>query len=146
MAAKGLKTLIRLSRWQVDERRRILVALQAREDEIKAVLDGHYRQLPAEQAIAAQDSTGSGFFYGAFADAWLDRRDQLLAMLGELAGQIEQARDELAEAFRQQKTYELTQTARERREREEADRKEQAALDETGLNIYRRRNDGRKEE
>jgi flagellar export protein FliJ len=143
MAAKGLKTLIRLARWEVDERRRALSALQAREDEIVAMLEAMSKQLPEEQSVAAGDATGAGFLYGAFANAWVERRDQVISMLVQIRAQVEQARDALAEAFRQQKTYELTQAARERREREEADRKEQAVLDETGLNIYRRR--GRQE-
>ena len=137
--ARNLGTLIRLARWTTDEKRRVLTALQAREDELLATLAAARTQLAAEQRIAASDATGAGFIYGAYAHAWLDRRDQLDAQLQAVRQQIEAARDDLAEAFRQQKTYEITQANRDKRAREEADRKEQAFLDEIGLNIFRRK-------
>ncbi len=142
MAAKSLKTLLRLSRFEIDEKRRVLVALQAREDQILANIAGAEAQLLVEQRVAAEDSTGAGFQFGAYAKAWLAHRAGLEQALTEVRRQIEQAREELAEAFRQQKTYEITQANREKREREEADRKEQSFLDEVGLNIYRRREKG----
>jgi flagellar export protein FliJ len=137
--AKGLKTLIRLAKWAVDEKRKVLTALQAREEEMIAALDQHERQLAEEQRIAAADATGVGFVYGAYASAWLNRKAEMEMRLLNLRHQIEAARDDLAEAFRQQKTYEITQANREKRERAEAERKEQVRLDEIGLNVFRRR-------
>jgi flagellar biosynthesis chaperone FliJ len=52
---------------------------------------------------------------------------------------VELARDELAEAFRQHKTYEITQANRDRRAQEEADRQEQIVLDDVGQEIHRRK-------
>ena len=139
MSEKGLKTLIRLSKWNVDEKQRVLVALQAREDEILAAITQSEEQLKVEQQVAAADSIGVGFGYGAFANAWLGRRQQLLSMLEMVRAEIIHARDELAEAFNQLKTYEITQRERDRRAQAERDKKEQAFLDEIGLNIHRRR-------
>ena len=136
--AKGLKTLIRLARWEVDEKRRVLVALQTREEEILATIRASEQQLIHEQQVASQDPEAA-YLYGAFANAWLKYRAQLEATLAEVRAQIEIARDELAEAFRQVKTYEITQANREKREKEEADRKEQAVMDELGIEIHRRR-------
>ncbi|MGE5503440.1 MAG: hypothetical protein ACM31L_03365 [Actinomycetota bacterium] len=137
--AKSLKTLIRLAKWNVDEKRRVLTALQAREDEILATIEAEEQQLAVEQRVAAEDSTGAGFMYGAYADAWLRRREQLFSMLEAVRAEISMARDALAEAFGELKTYEITQRERERRAQAEADRKEQQFLDEIGLNIYRRK-------
>ncbi len=142
MAAKSLKTLLRLSRFTVDEKRRVLVELQAREDHLLANITAAEAQLVVEQRVATEDAAGVGFQYGAYADAWIKHRAAMEQALAEIRHQIELARDELAEAFRQQKTYEITQANRERRAREEADRKEQSFLDEVGLNIYRRREKG----
>lgn len=137
--AKGLKTLIRLAKFTTDEKRRTLVALQDREEQILAAMAAAQAQLLAEQQVASQDTTGAGAFYAAFAAAWLDRRAAMERTLAALRAEIEHARDDLAEAFRQQKTYEISQAARERREREEEDRKEQAVLDEIGQNLHRRK-------
>ncbi|MDO8607770.1 MAG: hypothetical protein Q7R40_14630 [Phaeospirillum sp.] len=139
MAQKGLKTLIRLSKWTVDEKQRILVGLQGREDEILSWIKQSEEQLKEEQRVAAEDSTGVGFSYGAFANAWLGRRQQLFAMLEMIRAEIIRAREELAEAFNELKTYELTQRERDRRAQAERDKKEQAFLDEIGLNIHRRK-------
>jgi flagellar export protein FliJ len=140
MAHKGLRTLIRLSKWNVDEKQRVLVALQGREDQILGTIRHEEARLKEEQRIAADDSAGLvGFSYGAYANAWLDRRQQLFSMLDMVRAEIIKASDELSEAFNELKTYEITLKERERREQEERDRKEQAFLDEVGLNIHRRK-------
>jgi flagellar protein FliJ len=139
MAQKSLKTLIRLSKWNVDEKRRVLVALQGREDEIMAAIQEAEARLIHEQQVASQDAMGVGFAYGNFANAWLARREQLMNMLEEVRKEIARARDDLSEAFNELKTYEITQRERERRAQEEMDKKEQAFLDEVGLTIHRRR-------
>jgi len=142
MARKGLHTLIRLAKFDVDEKQRILSALQSREDSILAAMAAARAQLAHEQQVAAADPSGAGRLFGAYAAAWLARRAEMERILAQVRQQIETARDDLAEAFRQQKTYEITQANREKREQEEADRKEQSFLDEVGLNIYRRREKG----
>lgn len=137
--AKGLKTLIRLSKFNVDEKRRTLTALQTREDEIiEAIRQGEER-LKHEQQLAAKDATGVGFAYGAYHQGWMRRRDTMQMALRAVREQIEAAREDLAEAFRELKTYEVTQANREKREREELDRKEQIFLDEVGLTMHRRK-------
>ncbi len=137
-AAKGLKTLIRLSKFTVDEKRRTLTALQNREDQVLAEIEAAEQQLRHEQQIA-RDDPGAGMFFGRFLGAWKDRRTAMEQALAAVRQQIEQARDELSEAFRELKTYEVTQANREKREREELDRKEQVFLDEIGQNTHLRR-------
>ncbi|HTH17275.1 MAG TPA: flagellar export protein FliJ [Magnetospirillum sp.] len=137
--AKGLKTLIRLSKFNVDEKRRTLTALQAREDQILDAIRRAEALLVHEQQAAAADPGGVGFAFPAFFKAWTAQREQLQQSLSAVRGEIEVARDELAEAFREQKTYEVTKEQRDKREREELDRKEQAFLDEVGQNTHLRR-------
>lgn len=137
--AKGLKTLIRLAKFEVDEKRRVLTALQNEEEKtLHDILQSEVR-LRKEQELAASDAVGIGFMYGAYHRAWMAERQTLFARLGTIRQQIELARDDLAEAFRTQKTYEVTQANREKREREEADRKEQIFLDEVGMTQHRRK-------
>ncbi|MBI2236854.1 MAG: flagellar FliJ family protein [Magnetospirillum sp.] len=137
--SKSIKTLIKLSKFNVDEKRRLLLALQEREEQIIAEIKRSEEQLAEEQRIAAEDSTGAGFAYGAYAKSWLGRREQLLRMLEAVRVEIVAARDAVAEAFSELKTYETVLKERERRAREEADRKEQTFLDEVGLNMFRQR-------
>ena len=137
--AKGLKTLIRLSKFNVDEKRRVLTQLQAREEHVIEEIRKGEEQLRHEQQLAAEDSIGVGFAYGAYHQAWMKKRDLMHQALAAVRAEIEKAREELAEAFRELKTYEVTQANREKREREEADRKEQIFLDEVGLTMHRRK-------
>ncbi|HSV29310.1 MAG TPA: hypothetical protein VLL76_07115 [Candidatus Omnitrophota bacterium] len=137
--SKGLKTLIRLSRFNVDEKRRMLVELQNREDQILEDIRQHDIRLKEEQRLAAEDAIGIGFAYGSYHKQWMAQREQNQIALMAVRHMIEQARDELAEAYRQLKTYEITQKERERKEREEADRKEQAFLDELGQQMHQRK-------
>lgn len=136
--AKGLKTLIRLSKFNVDEKRRVLTALQTREDQVIDEIRQAEEQLVREQRMASENQAVA-FAFAAFYQAWAHHRHALEQALMAVRQQIEVARDELAEAFREQKTYEVTQANREKREREEADRKEQIFLDEIGLNMHRRK-------
>lgn len=137
--AKGLKTLIRLSKFEVDEKRRMLTALQTQEEKtLHDILQSEVR-LRQEQELAAADATGIGFMYGAYHRAWMAERQTLFARLNTIRQQVEIARDELAGAFRTQKTYEVTQANREKREQEEADHKEQIFLDEVGMTQHRRK-------
>lgn len=134
---KGLKTLIRLGKFQVDEKRRILVALQNREDQIIAQQAQADEQLKLEQQLAGEDSAGVGFGYGFYHQAWMQQREQRMAALAQVRAEIETARDDLAEAFKSLKTYETTQAARDKAEQAELDRKDRLFMDEIGQNQHR---------
>lgn len=137
--AKGLNTLIRLAKFDVDEKRRVLTALQTQEERTLHDIAESEVRLRKEQELAAAEPTGIGFIYGAYHRAWMAERQALFARLATIRQQVEIARDALAEAFRTQKTYEVTLANRERREREEADRKEQTFLDEVAQTQHRRK-------
>jgi flagellar FliJ protein len=138
--AKDLESLLRLHSWTVDERRRELGVLLAREEELIRFGQELDLQLIREQKIAAEDPTTAGFIYASFAENHRQRREQLARTLAALRSEIEQARDRLADAYRQLKVYEEVQKERTRQEREEEARKEQIAFDEIGETQFRQRN------
>lgn len=137
--AKDLDQLIRVNKWGVDERQRELGVLINREEDL--IAQGHRldAELAQEQSIAASDPTLAGFLYGGFADRYRLRKEQLRQMLHAIRLEIEDARERLAEAYRQLKVYEEVQKDRATREAAEEARQEQIALDEIGLNQHRRR-------
>ncbi|MTJ80962.1 MAG: hypothetical protein F8N37_08095 [Telmatospirillum sp.] len=137
--AKDLESLLRLHNWTVDERRRELGVLLAREEDM--ILSGEEmdRQLIREQQTAAADPAGAGFIYSAYAKGYLVRREQLERALDALRGEILQARDRLADAYRQLKVFEEVQKGRQRQEDIEEGRKEQALFDEIAQTQYRQR-------
>lgn len=136
--AKKLKTLIRLNKWTVDERRRELGVLLAREDQLRGQLAALEQELLHEQKTAAEDPTLAGFGYGAYAQRYLHKKAQLLSLLAAVAKEIEAAQERLAEAYRELKTVEEVEKNRAKRELEEANRKEQRMLDEIAETRFQR--------
>jgi flagellar export protein FliJ len=137
--AKDLESLLRLHNWTVDERRRELGVLLTREGELIAFGEAMARQLIEEQRVAAADPTTAGFIYAAFAQNHRLRREQLNRTLQALRGEIVEAQERLADAYRLLKVYEEVQKKRALQERQEEDRKEQIAFDEIGAVQFRRK-------
>jgi flagellar FliJ protein len=129
---KSRETLIRLRKFQVDEKRRRVAQIEsmvADFDRMAAELD---REIETEQTRAGiHDPTH--FAYPTYAKAALGRRDNLKRSADELKVQLEDARMALAEAFEELKKVELLDERDQARERAEESAREQADLDSIGL-------------
>jgi flagellar export protein FliJ len=137
--AKDLDSLLRLHDWTVDERRRELGSLIAREDLLVRVGEELDRRLAREQRTAAADPLSAGLAYAAFARAHGLQREQVERMVELVRIEIERARDRLADAYRDYKVFEEVQRERQRQEDREEARKEQVASNEVGQNQFRQR-------
>ena len=137
--AKNLAGLIRLHQWMVDEKRRKLGELL----KMMAELEDQSRRLEAEviaeQKAAARDPETAGFLYGNYARQVIERRARLGQTMAVVETQIVAAREELNEAYRELKKFQVAQEVRDRRATLEAARRDQGALDEIGLGMHRRR-------
>lgn len=134
----SLTSVIRLHKWQLDEKRRALAELQNLHDRLLSELDRLREEIHHEQETARTDQSVA-FGYASFARAALDRGRRLQQSIAQVETQITVATDEMAEAFQELKRYELAEEERLRREREKLRRKEEAMLDETALVGFRRR-------
>lgn len=134
---RNRETLIRLHRFQVDEKRRKLAELELMAQEFRA----RERELEA-QVLAEQKKAGisdvAHFAYPMFAKSVIRRRQNILASIEDIERQLDAAKEELAAAFRELKKYELLDDSRKRKHRKEVMRVEQAELDEVALGIHRR--------
>jgi flagellar export protein FliJ len=133
----GLDSMIRVHKWQLDERRQQLAQLERLQER----LQGEQRRLDEElvgEQKAATASDEAGFAYPDYAKALADRRAKLLHSLGEVEGQLARAREALAESFAEVKRYEMAQATRERRGRAAVARKQQIQQDELAIQMYRR--------
>jgi flagellar export protein FliJ len=129
---KSLKTLIRVARWAVEERQKELSALLDREQQIQAAIDNHHRALENERIVASGDSLGVGRGFENYFGLWRQQLQHFKGLMADVQTQIEAARDELAQAYREQKSIEEVQKQRDIQTALEADRKEQTELDEIG--------------
>ena len=123
----------------MDEKRRKLAELQGLEDELRGQITRLEEQLIAEQKTASENPGEGGLAYANFAQHVIQRRENLQDSLSQMAHVILSAREDLAESYRELKKYEAVQKNRERRERVEQNRMEQAVLDEVGLSMHRSR-------
>ena len=124
---KSRETLLRLKRFQVDEKRRQVTQLETMISEFERMAAELDVQVQAEQNRAGiHDITH--FAYPTFAKAALTRRENLLNSANDLKDQLGAARGALAEAFEEMKKIELL----DERDRE-ADRVLQATRDQAEM-------------
>ena len=137
--AKSLDTLIRLHEWKVDEVRRkfgdLLRLIGEFEDQAAAL----EVELKDEQPVAAEAPEEAGFLYGAYANQVIGRREQLAAAIAKAEDEAADVQEEVRDAYRELKKYEITRDNHQRREAEERARLEQTELEEVALQSHRQR-------
>jgi flagellar export protein FliJ len=129
---KSRETLIRLKKFQVDEKRRKVMQIETMIAEFERMGNDLEREIKVEQDRAGiHDPTH--FAYPTYAKAAIARRENLKRSADELKGQLSDAKDALAEAFEELKKVELLDERDQARERAEQAQREQAELDAIGL-------------
>jgi len=134
--ATGLKTLIKLNSWGVDQKRRKLGEIMRLIDSLEAQSRNLESELVLEQQAAAASPEEAGFIYGNYANAVILRRQRIASSVAQAEAEANDARDDLAQAYRDLKKYETVQANRLAEEKKEEARKEQIDLDEIGLQGY----------
>jgi len=134
---KGLTTLARLAKFELDEARRQLAGLERLRDHLQQSLARLAEELAREQALAEQ-SWEAGRNYAAYARAAIERRGVMQKSLDDLAPRLAVAAEAVTEAYQTLKRYELAIEHRERAQAVRNQRREQAALDQTALSRFQR--------
>lgn len=137
----ALDSLIRLHRWQLDERRRQLAELDALGEKLRQEQTRLASEEQSEQA-AASASHEAATAYGNYATRLIERRDRLQKSLASVQQQIAEARETLAETYREVKRYEIASANRAMQQRKRLARAQQRTLDELAIENYRRKRSG----
>lgn len=133
---KSRDTLLRLKRFQVDEKRRKLSQIETMVAEFERMATELDREIAIEEARAGiADRTH--FAYPTYARAALQRRDNLIQSADEMRGQLEAARLELEEAFEDLKKFEILDDREQLKERVAEAVREQSEMDRIGLRMAR---------
>lgn len=135
---RGLPSLIKMHGLRLDEKRRKLAELER----MRAALIERREALEAEIAsekagAAAKPETQADF--GAYIRAALKRRETLDRSIFDIDRESEAANEEVAEAYRELKKFELVKQRQDADALLEGNRREQADLDEIGLNNFLRK-------
>jgi flagellar protein FliJ len=129
---KSRETLIRLRKFQLDERRRRVAQIEAMVAEFERMAVDLDREIQAEQDRAGIHDPAH-FAYPTYAKAAIQRRENLLRSAEGLKGQLDEAKAALGEAFEELKKVELLDERDQMRERTAENVREQADLDRIGL-------------
>ena len=129
---KSRETLIRLKKFQVDEKRRKVAQIESMIAEFDRIASELDREIKTEQERAGIHDPAH-FAYPTYAKAAIGRRENLRRSAGELKAQLDDAKAVLGEAFEELKKVELLDERDQARERAEENAREQADLDSIGL-------------
>ena len=132
----GLSGIVRLHKWQVDEKRRQISELEVMRSDLEKKLEKLDSDLKDEQKNVASSNVVD-INYAGYAAAVMKRRENIEASITEVNVSIENMKDDLAEAFKELKKYEIVEQRAVERELHEQKRREQDRLDEVSLNMFR---------
>jgi flagellar protein FliJ len=129
---KSRETLIRLRKFQVDEKRRKVAQIETMIAEFERMATDLDREIKAEQDRAGIHDPAH-FAYPTYAKAAMQRRENLVRSADDLKVQLDDAKNALADAFEELKKVEMLDERDQARERAEEAAREQAGLDAIGL-------------
>jgi flagellar export protein FliJ len=129
---KSRDTLIRLKKFQVDERRRKVAQIEGMIAEFERMAGDLDREIRSEQERAGIHDPAH-FAYPTYAKAAMVRKDNLKRSADELKVQLDDAKAALGEAFEELKKVELLDERDQARERADENAREQNELDTIGL-------------
>lgn len=125
---KSRESIIRLKKFQVDEKQRKVAQIEAMIGEFERIATELDREIQAEQ-----ERTGihdpAHFAYSTYAKAAIGRSENLKRSAEELVGQLDRARTALQESFEELKKVELLDERDQMRERPGEAAPETAELD-----------------
>ncbi len=129
---KSRETLIRLRKFQVDEKRRRTAQIEAMIAEFDRMCADLDREIRTEQERAGIHDPAH-FAYPTYAKAAAQRRENLKRSTDDLKLQLDDAKAELAEAFEELKKIELLNERDQANERAAESAAEQRELDSIGI-------------
>lgn len=134
----ALNSMVRVHRWALEEKQQKLAEIERFSDRMRQDLERLDEHLASERDAAARTPDGTMAF-ASFIAAALERRRRLVDSIANLEREADLARDEVGEAFRELKKYEMAQDNAKTRAGLQRKKQEQLALDEVGVGLYRQR-------
>ena len=133
----ALDQLVRVHRWNLDEKRQKLAQLEHLRERLTGNIDALEAELRHEQEAASRSAVTS-IALPAFIRATQDRRRKIEESIAGVDRSIAAARDEIMDAFQEFKKYETAHGNHQRREAQKQSKREQNAADEIGLQQHQR--------
>jgi flagellar protein FliJ len=135
---KGLPGLIQLNQWKVDEQRRKVTELEILSERLADEVAQLQSDIEREGRNSGEDMESSRAF-SAFLTGAMAQRETLRGSIADLQLQISAAKDDLADAYRELKSYEVAQAKRDSREARKQELRDRVKMDEIGMSMFRRK-------
>ena len=136
--SKGLKSLIRLNEWKVDENRRVLGKVLAEVAIVEDAIVALEEELINEQNTAIKEPQEAGLHYGIYADGVIIRRTAFQAELEQKESQVLIAQGALNKSYQELKRFEILHKEIRKAEQKKRDKKDQDMMDELSIQIFQR--------
>ncbi len=140
----SLHSVIRVHRWQLDEKRRALADLESLAERLSLELRRLDEDVDRERAVVGNGGA-SGTDFANYMKAVQMRREHLTDSREQVERQIAAASKDIAESYRDLKKYEIAQSDRDRNAQLRRARRETAILDEIAVTSHIRRSAGESE-
>jgi len=128
---KSRETLIRLKRFQVDEKRRKVMQIEMMIADLERMAAELDREILSEEKKAGISDPGH-YAYPTYAKATRSRREKLVSSAADLKDKLDEAKAELQDAFEDLKKVEILEDREKASERAEVAAREQAEMDRIG--------------
>ncbi|NBX03016.1 MAG: hypothetical protein EBR02_02905 [Alphaproteobacteria bacterium] len=135
---KGINTLIKLSKRELDGLRREMASLETQKAQLQEATQKLSEELLREQELASKQPE-MGAFFGGFATRIKKRQEEIAAEIKKLDEKIRALNEKILVAFSELKKYEIAKENAEKRALEEQNRKETIMLDEIAGQQFHRK-------
>lgn len=132
---KSLSTLIELKQRALDEKRRILVQLEEEQERLEQE-EKELKEAWKREATLASSQPEMSSYFGPFSQGNEKQQEICRDKQHTMRQLIETQRDQITEAFAELKQLEIAKENRDEEEAADANRKENAELDEIGLRSF----------
>jgi hypothetical protein len=136
---KSLKTIIKLKKQEIDDKKIIISSLEKERDQLDIDLENLKKELLLQQQLIKEDPQIL-FSYSNYAKHNNDLQSKILTKLNELYLEIEKLSQELYDLFGDFKKYEIILENKQKRLIYEANKKEDIDLNELIVNKYNTNN------
>lgn len=150
---KSVETLISLSRKKLEEKKKIIVALERQKDSYCQILQNLQEELAREQQFidlfskgqientSTPASNGLIFYYDSYFSGNTSKQKKTKNQIDRLEQQMESLRKELQEIFLEMKKFEILNENRLLQKAQEKKRKEEEELQEVALSHFNKLDD-----
>lgn len=134
-----LHSLIRLRKYRVEEKQKILAELFRQAELIEGRKRAISESLIREKIIAEESGQVDAYvFYAAYASRMTQELEKIEIQLQRMDARIEKAQEDLREAFAEQKKAEIIQKKRDKSEQDLLKAKENREMDNIGIDVFLR--------